>query len=117
MSTSVQEASVQADSKGDSWDWSSLPLQVADVSIQNTCSEVQKAVEEKINGGKPFGQFHASVYIQSGTETISYRIKVRVNTVTEIRLQVYQLPFRVRVAKMAPELTAVSGDGPLDAPF
>ncbi|XP_065191684.1 cystatin-B-like [Sycon ciliatum] len=96
----------------------SHPPKAAGEDIQQTCDQVRKAVEDKINGGQPFGQFNATLFIEQVVEGWNYRIKVQINTVTLIRIQVYQSPFKVHDGPTPPVLNAVAADGPLnDKPF
>ncbi|XP_065191683.1 cystatin-B-like [Sycon ciliatum] len=89
----------------------------AEEPIQATCDAVRKAVEEKINSGLPFGKYNATLYVEQVVEGMNYRMKVEINTVSVIRIQVYQSPFLVMGAPTPPQLTAVAADGPLDGPF
>eukprot|EP00117_Sycon_ciliatum_P042307 scpid94526/ scgid30797/ Cystatin-A len=88
----------------------------ASAEVQEICNQVRKAVEVKINGGNRFGQFIAKLYIQLVVAGVDYRIKVQINEVSVIRIQVFQgLPSGGVPAQ--PKLTSVGADGPLDKPF
>eukprot|EP00117_Sycon_ciliatum_P011014 scpid20686/ scgid6109/ len=96
------------------------PDDFIDSCIQSICSKVRKAVEEKINSGKPFSQFHATLYMQKDVlagEGTNYRMKVQINTVCEIRIQAYQMTLIMQGADVPVELIAVASDAPLGAPF
>ncbi|XP_065192627.1 cystatin-B-like [Sycon ciliatum] len=93
--------------------WSSPPKE-ANEKVQAICFQVRKAVEDKINGGHPLGQFTAKEYIEQVIEGMNYRIKVQINTVSKIRIEVCESP----IVPVPPYLTAVAADGPLnDQPF
>eukprot|EP00117_Sycon_ciliatum_P019153 scpid103407/ scgid17459/ len=95
----------------------SHPPQEANLGVQEICNQVRKAVEDKINGGQQFGQFVAKFYIEQVVAGLNYRIRVQINDVSLIRMQVFQGPMLDGV-QAPPVLGDVAADGPLnDKPF
>ncbi|XP_065191676.1 cystatin-A5-like [Sycon ciliatum] len=95
----------------------SHPPQEANLGVQEICNQVRKAVEDKINGGKQFGQFVAKFYIKQVVAGMNYRIRVQINDVSLIRIEVFQ-NLLLDGVQAAPVLGEVAADGPLNSkPF
>eukprot|EP00117_Sycon_ciliatum_P014243 scpid52885/ scgid14585/ Cystatin-A; Stefin-A len=95
--------------------WSQPPRK-ADAEVQKICDEVKKAVEDRINSPE-LTMFTALDYITQVVAGVNYRIRVQINNVCVIRIQVFQAPL-LSGKQAPPELTDVANDGPLnDKPF
>ncbi|XP_065192409.1 cystatin-B-like [Sycon ciliatum] len=91
--------------------WSQSPKK-ADAKVQKFCDEVKTAVEEKINSPE-LRMFRALDYITQVVAGQNYRIRVQINNVAVIRIQVFQAPI-LSGKKSPPRLTDEANDGPLN---
>ncbi|XP_065191673.1 uncharacterized protein LOC135822773 [Sycon ciliatum] len=92
--------------------WSHPPKE-ADLGISEICNQVRIEVQDRINGGNQFGEFVAKLYIQAVVAGMLYRVKVQINDVSLIRIEVFQPPLLDGV-QGPPQLKQVVCDGPLN---